>query len=87
MADLSVAVVVKASQQGDNLVLQDPQQIPTYFVFTTIAGLTGVIITLALILIITSSMEVIRRSYFEVFWYTHHLFIIFFAGLVFHGAG
>ncbi|KAG8003912.1 Cytochrome b-245 heavy chain [Nibea albiflora] len=65
----------------------DPQQIPTYFVFTTIAGLTGVIITLALILIITSSMEVIRRSYFEVFWYTHHLFIIFFAGLVFHGAG
>lgn len=65
----------------------DPQQIPTYFVFTTIAGLTGVIITLSLILIITSSMEVIRRSYFEVFWYTHHLFIIFFAGLVFHGAG
>ncbi|XP_061541712.1 NADPH oxidase 1 isoform X2 [Phycodurus eques] len=65
----------------------DPQQIPTYLVFTTIAGVTGVIITLALILIITSSMEVIRRSYFEVFWYTHHLFIIFFAGLVFHGAG
>ncbi|XP_039976430.1 NADPH oxidase 1 [Xiphias gladius] len=65
----------------------DLQQIPTYFVFTTIAGLTGVIITLALILIITSSMEVIRRSYFEVFWYTHHLFIIFYAGLVFHGAG
>lgn len=87
MDDLSVALVVKISQQGHNLVLQDPQQIPTYFVFTTIAGLTGVIITLALILIITSSMEVIRRSYFEVFWYTHHLFIIFFAGLVFHGAG
>ncbi|XP_010782869.1 NADPH oxidase 1 [Notothenia coriiceps] len=65
----------------------DAQQTPTYFVFTTIAGLTGVIITLALILIITSSMEVIRRSYFEVFWYTHHLFVIFFIGLVFHGAG
>ncbi|XP_074530464.1 NADPH oxidase 1 [Halichoeres trimaculatus] len=65
----------------------DAQQTPTYLVFTTIAGLTGVIITLALILIITSSMEVIRRSYFEVFWYTHHLFVIFFAGLVFHGAG
>ncbi|XP_076005089.1 NADPH oxidase 1 [Genypterus blacodes] len=63
------------------------QQTPTYFVFTTIAGLTGIIITLALIIIITSSMEVIRRSYFEVFWYTHHLFIIFYAGLVFHGAG
>ncbi|KAM8910820.1 NADPH oxidase 1 isoform 2-T2 [Spinachia spinachia] len=63
------------------------QQTPTYFVFTTIAGITGVIITLALILIITSSMEVIRRSYFEVFWYTHHLFVVFFIGLVIHGAG
>ncbi|XP_062855965.1 NADPH oxidase 1 [Trichomycterus rosablanca] len=62
-------------------------QTPLLFLFTTIAGLTGVVITLALILMITSSMEVIRRSYFEVFWYTHHLFIIFFAGLVFHGAG
>ncbi|XP_021416737.2 NADPH oxidase 1 isoform X1 [Oncorhynchus mykiss] len=60
---------------------------PNLLVFTTIAGITGVIITLALILMITSSMEVIRRSYFEVFWFTHHLFIVFFAGLVIHGAG
>uniref|UniRef100_A0A674BI30 NADPH oxidase 1 n=1 Tax=Salmo trutta TaxID=8032 RepID=A0A674BI30_SALTR len=60
---------------------------PNLLVFTTIAGITGVIITLALILMITSSMEFIRRSYFEVFWFTHHLFIVFFAGLVIHGAG
>ncbi|CAL8302018.1 unnamed protein product [Gadus morhua 'NCC'] len=60
---------------------------PTIIMFTTIAGVTGVVITLALILIITSSMEVIRRSYFEVFWFTHHLFVIFFIGLVFHGFG
>ncbi|KAK3509883.1 hypothetical protein QTP70_018506 [Hemibagrus guttatus] len=59
----------------------------TIVMFTTIAGLTGVVITLSLILIITSSMEVIRRSYFEVFWFTHHLFIIFFIGLVLHGVG
>uniref|UniRef100_A0A8C7XGJ5 NADPH oxidase 2 n=1 Tax=Oryzias sinensis TaxID=183150 RepID=A0A8C7XGJ5_9TELE len=67
--------------------LTQPQGSPTIVMFTTIAGLTGVVITLALILIITSSMEVIRRSYFEVFWYTHHLFVIFFIGLVFHGFG
>ncbi|KAG7266516.1 hypothetical protein CRUP_036532 [Coryphaenoides rupestris] len=54
---------------------------------TLLAGITGVIITLCLIIIITSSMEVIRRSYFELFWYTHHLFVIFFIGLVIHGAG
>ncbi|MFT7799823.1 cytochrome b-245 heavy chain isoform X1 [Arapaima gigas] len=60
---------------------------PTYVMFTTIAGLTGVVITLVLILMITSSTEVIRRSYFEVFWFTHHLFVIFFIGLVIHGIG
>uniref|UniRef100_A0A674IHI8 NADPH oxidase 2 n=2 Tax=Terrapene triunguis TaxID=2587831 RepID=A0A674IHI8_9SAUR len=58
-----------------------------YVAFTYLAGLSGVIITLALILIITSSTKTIRRSYFEVFWYTHHLFVIFFIGLVIHGAG
>ncbi|XP_034279689.1 cytochrome b-245 heavy chain [Pantherophis guttatus] len=58
-----------------------------YVAFTTLAGLSGVIITLCLILIITSSTKTIRRSYFEVFWFTHHLFVIFFAGLVIHGFG
>uniref|UniRef100_A0A8D3EBK8 NADPH oxidase 2 n=1 Tax=Scophthalmus maximus TaxID=52904 RepID=A0A8D3EBK8_SCOMX len=76
---------------GDNASFLNPirtnETNPTIVMFTTIAGLTGVAITLALILIITSSMEVIRRSYFEVFWYTHHLFVIFFIGLVFHGFG
>ncbi|XP_072234297.1 cytochrome b-245 heavy chain [Leuresthes tenuis] len=76
---------------GDNASFLNPirsnETNPTIVMFTTIAGLTGVAITLALILIITSSMEVIRRSYFEVFWYTHHLFVIFFVGLVFHGFG
>ncbi|XP_053554940.1 NADPH oxidase 1 [Bombina bombina] len=60
---------------------------PSSMAFTTIAGVTGVVITLALILMITSSTEFIRRSYFEVFWYTHHLFILFFAGLLIHGVG
>ncbi|XP_072482742.1 NADPH oxidase 1 [Notamacropus eugenii] len=55
--------------------------------FTTIAGLTGVIITLALILMVTSATEFIRRCYFEVFWYIHHLFVIYFIGLVIHGVG
>ncbi|XP_074839495.1 NADPH oxidase 2 [Carettochelys insculpta] len=58
-----------------------------YVAFTYLAGLSGVIITLALILIITSSTKTIRRSYFEVFWFTHHLFVVFFIGLVIHGVG
>ncbi|PKK33265.1 NADPH oxidase 3 [Columba livia] len=56
-------------------------------VLTTIAGVTGVVITVALILITTSSTELIRRSCYEVFWYTHHLFVVFFIGLIIHGMG
>ncbi|XP_070567414.1 cytochrome b-245 heavy chain-like isoform X2 [Ptychodera flava] len=53
--------------------------------FTKVAGWTGAIITIVLIILVTSSTETIRRSYFEVFWFTHHLFIVFFACLLFHG--
>ncbi|XP_055125383.1 NADPH oxidase 1 isoform X3 [Symphalangus syndactylus] len=58
-----------------------------YVTFTSIAGLTGVIMTIALILMVTSATEFIRRSYFEVFWYTHHLFIFYILGLGIHSIG
>lgn len=50
-----------------------------------LAGVSGIVITLALILMVSSATELIRRSYFEVFWFTHHLFVLFFIGLVVHG--
>ncbi|KAH0622402.1 hypothetical protein JD844_024684 [Phrynosoma platyrhinos] len=56
-------------------------------ILTSIAGMTGLLITVSLILIMTSSTEIITRSFYEVFWYTHHLFIVFFIGLVIHGMG
>ncbi|XP_063775434.1 NADPH oxidase 3 [Pseudophryne corroboree] len=56
-------------------------------VLVSLAGITGFVITLALVLIVTSSTELIRRSFYEVFWYTHNLSIIFFIGLIIHGAG
>ncbi|XP_058019815.1 NADPH oxidase 3 [Ahaetulla prasina] len=56
-------------------------------ILRSIAGVTGLLITMSLILIMTSSTEAIRRSFYEVFWYTHHLFIVFFTGLVVHGMG
>ncbi|KAI5943943.1 NADPH oxidase 1 [Manis javanica] len=58
-----------------------------YVTFTSIAGLTGVIIIIALVLIVTSATEFIWRSYFEVFWYTHHIYIIYVIGLWIHGIG
>lgn len=56
-------------------------------VFGLVGGWTGTIMTLLLILIFTSAQEPIRRSFFELFWVTHHLFIVFFVFLVFHGHG
>ena len=58
-----------------------------YVTFTYTAGVTGVIITIALVLMVTLPMEFIRRSYSEVFWYTHHIFIMYFIGLGIHGFG
>ena len=60
---------------------------PIVELLSTVAGVSGVVITLALILMISSSTELIRRSYFEVFWFVHHLFVVFFIGLVAHGFG
>ncbi|XP_062039803.1 NADPH oxidase 1 isoform X2 [Lepus europaeus] len=67
--------------------IHSPDVTLLYVTFTSIAGLTGVVITIALILMVTSAVEFIRKHYFEVFWYTHHLFIIYIIGLVIHGAG
>nr|KAI8759068.1 oxidase [Biomphalaria glabrata] len=59
---------------------------PTKELFKTVAGVTGVVITLCLIIMVSSSTEIIRRSYFELFWFTHHVYIIFCIGFVIHGA-
>ena len=55
--------------------------------FSLFGGWTGIIITLSLITIVTSAAEPIRRSFFEIFWLTHHLFVIFFVFLIIHGYG
>lgn len=52
----------------------------------TLPGATGHIIIIAMFLMYTSAIERMRMKYFEVFWYTHHLFIVFFAFLLAHGA-
>ncbi|XP_065183105.1 cytochrome b-245 heavy chain-like [Sycon ciliatum] len=65
--------------------VQLPGVSPIKVMWTTYAGISGHLIVVALFLMVTSSMEIIRRSYFEVFWYTHHLFIIFYVGAVVHG--
>ncbi|KAF2707426.1 hypothetical protein K504DRAFT_483517 [Pleomassaria siparia CBS 279.74] len=54
--------------------------------FLTGPGWSGYIMLLSLMLIAVTAMEKFRRAQFERFWYTHHLFIIFFVFWSIHGA-
>jgi NADPH oxidase len=51
----------------------------------TTPGITGVILLVCLLVIFSSSTALIRRSFYEIFWFTHHLFVVFFICLIIHG--
>ncbi|ORY26889.1 NADPH oxidase [Naematelia encephala] len=53
--------------------------------FITGPGATGWIMTVALGIMVWFALEKQRRAHFERFWYSHHLFVIFFVGWQLHG--
>ncbi|EGC36287.1 superoxide-generating NADPH oxidase flavocytochrome [Dictyostelium purpureum] len=53
--------------------------------FRTLAGWTGYVVVVVMIIMYTTAIESVRRPMFEYFWYSHHLFIVFFGLLVVHG--
>ncbi|GBE83507.1 NADPH oxidase [Sparassis latifolia] len=53
--------------------------------FATGPGLTGWIMTAALAIMVFFALEKRRRAHFEWFWYSHHLFLVFFLGWQLHG--
>ncbi|KAI9298355.1 hypothetical protein K502DRAFT_334244 [Neoconidiobolus thromboides FSU 785] len=56
-----------------------------HYTFLTGPGWSGCIMLLCLILIGATSLGKVRRQNFELFWYTHHLFAIYFLMYSFHG--
>ncbi|KAK2847109.1 hypothetical protein Q5P01_010108 [Channa striata] len=60
---------------------------PKLIVLTTIPGVTGILLVLLLFLIFLSSSHCIRVSNYEIFWYTHNLFIVFYIILMVHMVG
>ncbi|CAF0816413.1 unnamed protein product [Adineta ricciae] len=52
---------------------------------STTPGVTGVILCVCLLVIFSSSTALIRRSFYEIFWFAHHLFVVFFICLILHG--
>ncbi|XP_010826924.1 PREDICTED: NADPH oxidase 4-like [Bison bison bison] len=65
------------------LFLQDPRKL----LFTTVPGLTGVCMVLVLFLMFTASTYAIRVSNYDIFWYTHNLFFVFYMLLMLHVSG
>jgi hypothetical protein len=53
--------------------------------FATGPGATGWVMTIALGTMVWFAMEKRRRANFERFWYTHHLFVVFFLAWQLHG--
>ncbi|KAL5354035.1 hypothetical protein ACLOAV_000120 [Pseudogymnoascus australis] len=54
--------------------------------FATGPGWSGYVMLTALMAMAITSMEKFRRANFERFWYTHHLFVVFFLFWSIHGA-
>lgn len=53
--------------------------------FATGPGITGWIMTVSLGVMVWFAIEKRRRAHFERFWYSHHLFIVFFINWQLHG--
>uniref|UniRef100_A0A8C4VNQ5 NADPH oxidase 4 n=1 Tax=Gopherus evgoodei TaxID=1825980 RepID=A0A8C4VNQ5_9SAUR len=60
---------------------------PRKLLFTTVPGLTGVLMVLVLFLMCTASTYAIRLSNYDIFWYTHNLFFVFYVLLLVHVSG
>ncbi|NXC18822.1 NOX4 oxidase, partial [Corythaeola cristata] len=58
-----------------------------YLMSVLVPGLTGVIMVLVLFLMCTASTYAIRVSNYDIFWYTHNLFFVFYMLLILHVSG
>ncbi|KAL7753528.1 hypothetical protein RI367_001303 [Sorochytrium milnesiophthora] len=64
------------------------EAIPPYatFLFTSVPGWTGWCLLLIVLLLGATSIARVRNANFEVFWYTHHLFVLMVPLLLLHGS-
>merc|ERR1711871_531276 len=59
----------------------------TYVVFPHLDGvwITGVVIIVCMVVMYAAALETVRRDCFNCFWFSHHLFIVFWGRLLYHG--
>lgn len=63
---------------------QYPGQNPLQMVFTSVPGVTGVLMVVILMAILVTSTRWFRSRYYNIFYYTHFLFAPFLILLIFH---
>ncbi|XP_046560415.1 NADPH oxidase 4-like [Haliotis rubra] len=59
-------------------------QDPLLVAITTVPGITGMLMMMILIMIVTSSFRYMRDTNYDLFWYTHRLIVIFYILLLIH---
>ncbi|TRY81359.1 hypothetical protein DNTS_029007 [Danionella cerebrum] len=62
-------------------------QDPRMLIVSTVPGITGVLLVLLLFVMCTASTYCVRVSNYEIFWYSHHLFMVFYVTLIVHVSG
>lgn len=60
---------------------------PFLMIIRSVPGITGLFMTIILFLLITSSLKRIRTAFYNLFWFTHRLFILFLLLLFCHPMG
>ena len=53
--------------------------------FTSYSWATGVLITVSMFIIFSAATTAVKHAHFEIFWWAHHFFIVFFVCLFAHG--
>ncbi|XP_031559628.1 NADPH oxidase 4-like [Actinia tenebrosa] len=89
------AHLINGKQFSDNYNEKYPQlnfadyknQNPLELVLFSVAGSTGFAMMLILVVMFSASTSSVKNSSYEVFWFTHHLFVVFLVLLSIHGFG
>jgi hypothetical protein len=57
----------------------------TLFAFGTRAWVTGALITYSMVIIYSGAQNRVKRAHYEIFFVSHHFFMLFFTMLLAHG--
>jgi predicted ferric reductase len=78
--------ITPADRLNQYLGTEFPFTPPIWFLlFLSLFGFTGHLALVILFLMYSSAVAAVRRRHFEVFWYTHHLFLLFYILVAVHG--